>query len=103
MDTLMRGGDKAFEKWMRLVGFAVKFGMELAGDEEGVLCQFDNLDQFAIGRVAAETKVGFFELFAVGVVEFVAVPMAFVHDKGAVEAGGFGPNDELAGLSAQAH
>ena len=37
MEALMGGGDEAFEEGVWLVGFAVEFGMELAGDEEGVV------------------------------------------------------------------
>ena len=89
----MGGGNEAFEEWVRLVRFAVEFGMELAGDEEGMFWYFDDLDQFAIGRMTTEAEAGFFELVAVGIVEFVPVTVAFVHDKGTVEAGGFGADD----------
>ena len=64
MDALMGGGDEAFEEGVWLVGFAVEFGMELAGDEEGVFRYFDDFDEFAIGRVATEGEAGFFEFVA---------------------------------------
>ena len=99
----MCGGDEAFEKRVRLMWFTVEFGMELARDEEGVFWNFDDLDQFAVGRVAAEIEPGFFEFFTVGIVEFVTVTMAFVHDERAVQTGGFGADDELTGLRAEAH
>ena len=99
----MGSGDEAFEEWVRLMRFAVEFGMELAGDEEGMFREFDNLDELAVGRVAAESKTGFFKFLAVSVVEFVTMAMAFVDDESAIETGGFGAHDELARLSAEAH
>ena len=103
MNSLMGCSDEAFEEGMRLVGFAVEFGMELARDEERMFCQFDDLDEFAVGRKAAEAEAGFFKFLAVGIIEFVAMAMAFVDDESAIETGGFGADDKLAGLSAQAH
>ena len=103
MNPRMSRGDKPLEEWMRLVRFAVEFGMELTGDEEGMFCQFDYFDQFTVWRVTAETKAGFFKLFAVGVVEFVPMTMTFVYDKCPIETGGSGADRELAGLRAQAH
>src|SRR5437588_8380916 len=94
----MSRGNEAFEEGMRLMRFAVEFGMELAGDKERVLGQFDNLDQLAVRGEAAENIIGFLEAFTVGVVEFVAVPVAFVHHESSVEAGRLGPHDELARL-----
>ena len=35
--VVVGGGDEAFEEGMGFVGFALEFGMELAGDEEGVV------------------------------------------------------------------
>ena len=103
MNPLVGGGDEAFEEGVGLVGFAVEFRMELAGDEEGVFWNFDNFDEFAIGRIAAEAEAGFFELVAVGVVEFVAMTVAFVYDESAIKTRGFGPHDKLARLRAEAH
>ena len=103
MDSLMGCGDEAFEERMRFVGFAVEFGMKLAGDKEWVLWQFDDLDEFAVRCVAAESEVGFFEFLAISVIEFVAVAMAFVDNKCAIQAGGFGADDELTWLRAEAH
>src|SRR5256885_11296668 len=100
MHSDVGGGDEAFEERVWLVGFAVEFGMELAGDEEGVFRYFDDFDEFAIGRVATEGEAGFFELVAVGVVEFVAMAVAFVHDESAVKASGFSADDKLARLRA---
>ena len=49
MDVLVRGGDEAFEQWMRLVRLAQEFGMELAGEEERVGGDFDHFHQLAMG------------------------------------------------------
>src|SRR5947208_9540088 len=81
------GADEAFEQRMRLVRFAAEFGMKLAGDEEGVVLQFDHLDQLAVGRSAAEDEVRFLELVAISIVELVTVPVPFVDDERAVEFG----------------
>ena len=81
MDVLVRGGDEAFEQRMRLVRLALKFRMELARHEKRMVFQFDDLDEFAVGRIAAENEPGFLKFFAVGVVEFVAMAMAFVDDE----------------------
>ena len=88
---------------MRLMRFAVEFGMKLAREEKRMLGQFDHLDQFAVHRIAAENKIGLGKTIAVIVVEFVAMAMAFVHDERAVELRGLGADDQLAGLRAEAH
>src|SRR5690348_7346947 len=80
----VRCRNETLEQWVRLVRFALEFGMELAGDKKRMLRDFDHLDQFAVGREAAEGEAGFFEAFAIGVVEFVTMAMAFFHDKRAV-------------------
>lgn len=49
MNMRVRGGDEAFEKRVRFIGLALKFGMKLARDEEGVVLQFDHFHEFAIG------------------------------------------------------
>ena len=46
---------------MWLVRLAVEFRMELAGDEEWMFRQFDDLDQLAVRRVAAKSETGFLE------------------------------------------
>ena len=103
MNPRVGRADEALEHWVGLMRFAVEFGMELAGDEEGVFGYFDDFDQFAIGSITAEAEASLLELFAVGVIEFVAMAVAFVHDESAVEASGFCADDELAGLRAEAH
>ena len=89
MNTRVTSGDKASEEWVRRVGLAQEFGVELAGDKEWMVFEFDHFNEFAIRARAAEKEAGFFEMGAVFVVEFVAMTMAFVDDEGAVELRGF--------------
>jgi len=49
MNRVMARGDKAFEEWMGSVWLALKFRMELARQEEWVIFQFDEFDQFSVG------------------------------------------------------
>ena len=93
-------GDECFEQRVRLVRFALEFGMELAGDEKGMLRYFDHLDQFAVGGEAAEGEAGFFKTIAIRIVEFVAVTMAFLDDEGAVNLLRAAAPHALAGLRA---
>src|SRR5450759_5249327 len=76
---------------MRLVRLAEKFRMELAGDKERMVRQFDDFHEFAVGRETAENEARLLEAFAVGVVEFVAVPVALDDDECAVSCCAFGP------------
>src|ERR1035438_5289788 len=88
---------------MGLVGLALEFGVELAGEKERMARHLNQLDELVIGGGAAEDIAGFLKSGAVGVVEFVAVAVAFVGDKGAIEAAGLGTDGQLAGLETQAH
>ena len=47
--VVVGGGDEAFEEGVGFVGFAVELGMELAGDEIGVILEFDDFDEGAVG------------------------------------------------------
>ena len=88
MNERMRRGNEALEKRMRLVRLALKFGMELRGDEEWVRRDFDNLDQFAIRRRAAKNETGLLKLLTILVVELVTMAVALVNDEGAINLGG---------------
>ena len=48
MQVLMHGGDEPFEQGVGPVGLALKFGMELAGDVERVILDFDHFHEFAV-------------------------------------------------------
>jgi len=78
---------------MRLVRFAVKLRMKLAGDEKGMFCQFDDFNQFAIWSESAEDETRILKPFAIVVVELVTVAMPFVHNESSVKTRGFGAND----------
>ena len=78
MNLLVRRRDETFEQRMRLVRLAQEFRMELARDEKRMVLQLDHFHQFAVRRQAAEDKARLLEFLALGVVEFVAVPVAFV-------------------------
>ena len=79
VDVLVRGGDKTFEQRMRLVRLAQKLRVKLARNEKRMVLEFNDFDQLAVGRQAAENKTGLFKFLAVGVVEFVAMPVTLVH------------------------
>ena len=81
VNGLVRGGDEAFEQRMRLVRLAHEFRVELARHKKGMVFQLDDFHQLAVGRKAAEHETGFLEFFAVAVVEFIAMAMAFIDDK----------------------
>ena len=49
---LVRRGNEAFEQRVRLVRFALEFRMELAGDVERVIRQFDDFHQLFVRRGA---------------------------------------------------
>ena len=95
--------DEAAEKRVRAVRLAQKFRVELAGQIVGMLLEFDHFHELAVGAGAAEDESVALEFFAVGVVEFVAVAVPLVDDKGAVELLGLAAHHELAGLRAQPH
>ena len=82
----MRGGDEALEQRVRLVRLAQKFRMKLARDEKRMVLEFNDLDQLAVRRKTTENESGLLEFFAVVVVELVAVAVALVDDKRAVES-----------------
>ena len=77
--------------------------MKLAGHEERMILQLDQFRQLAVGRIAAEDEARLLELLPVGVVEFVAMAMPFIDDKGAIKLRRPGANHQLARLRAQAH
>jgi hypothetical protein len=97
------GGDETVEQGMRAVRFALEFRMKLAGDEKWVAGQFDDFDQFTVGRPSAKAEAGFGERLVIIVVEFVAMPVALVDDESAIQARGVRAHRQLASLASQAH
>jgi len=69
MNVLVRGGDERLEQRMWLVRLALKFGMELARHKKWMVFEFDDFDELAVGRIAAQNESGFLEFFTIGVVE----------------------------------
>src|SRR5258706_15339663 len=65
VNTRVRRRNKSLEQWMRLVRFAVEFGMELARDEKRVLRQFDDFNKLAIRGMAAKAEPALFEPLAI--------------------------------------
>ena len=62
---------------MRSVGFGLKFGVELTGDEPGMVFEFNDLNQSFGGINSGEDHPLFFEHLAILVIEFITVAVAF--------------------------
>ena len=88
---------------MGLAGPGAELRVELAGGEVGVVLELDQFDQATIGGSAADLIARFEKKVAVGIVEFVAVAVAFVDHLLAVETLGHGARSQPAGVDAQAH
>ena len=73
------GPDVVPEKRMGVHGTGLEFRVELAAQEPGVVPEFDDLHQLAVGGGAGNRQAGGVQFLPVGVVEFVAVPVA-LHD-----------------------
>src|SRR5205085_11795142 len=84
--TLMRetGANEAAEERMRFVRFALEFRMILAGEEEWMVAQLDQLSERAIGRGAADDETFLRHLLAIFHVEFVAMAMSLEHFRMAI-------------------
>lgn len=85
----MAGGDKAAEQRVRGVGFAQEFRMELARQIKRMVPELDQLDELAVRGRARENESGLFESCAIGVIELIPVPMAFVDDEGSIKLSRF--------------
>ena len=77
--------------------------MELARDEPGMLGQLDDLDEPAFLEGARDDEPVLDELVAELVVDLVAVPMALVNRRLAVDLAGASPLAELDRLGAEPH
>ena len=62
---------------MRVVGAAFEFGMELCSEEPAFAGDFGDFAEAVVWGEASEADSGGFESFAVVVVDFVAVAVAF--------------------------
>jgi hypothetical protein len=63
---------------MGFAGAGEEFRVVLAGEEEGMAFEFNQFHQAAVGGDAADLIAGFKEEVAVGVIEFIAMAVAFV-------------------------
>lgn len=70
--------NEATEDRVRIVGLAAEFGVELAGDEEGVVRQFDGLGQLAFLRDAADDEAIGLELVFELVIDLITMAMTLV-------------------------
>ena len=61
---------------MRCVWLGLKFRMELNPHHEGVIGDFDNLNQSAIGVGSGNSQSFVFERIAIPIVEFVTMAVA---------------------------
>ena len=103
MDMVVGGSDETLEQRVRLVRLALKFGVELAGDEKRVVLQLDHFDQLAVRRQSAENETGTLELLAISIIELVAVAMPLVHDKRTIKMRRHRSHFQLAGLRPETH
>ena len=92
MQMRVAGRDESFEERMRLARLALKFRMKLARDKKRVIRQLNYFNQFAIRGRPAEYKTCLLELLTVSIVKLVAMPVAFMDQKRAVEMARFGTN-----------
>lgn len=86
------------------MGFALELGLELAGHEEGVIFEFDQLDQRVVRGAAADDEVPLFleevEVFAI---KDIAIAVAFRDLILSVNGVSFGAALDFAGVGAQVH
>src|SRR6267142_6992380 len=71
--------DKPFEQRVRLIWFALKFGVILASQKIGMISQLNQLGERAIGRSAGDFEAFLAHLVTIFHVELVAMPLAFEH------------------------
>src|SRR5205809_1804449 len=88
---------------MRLVWFALKFRMILAGEKIGVVAQLHQLGERAIGRGTGNLETFLAHPISIFHVEFITMPMAFEHFVTAVNFLGERALLNLSRPRAQAH
>src|SRR5438270_1253566 len=74
-----RSLDKPFEQRVRLIWFALKFGVILASQKIGVIAQLDQLGERAIGRSAGNFEAFLAHSVAIFHVELITMSMALEH------------------------
>src|SRR3954451_227545 len=101
--ALQRGLDELAEERRRALGPGLELRMELGGDEERVVAQFDDLDEALVGRRAGDDEPGRLEALAQGDRHLVAMAVALVDDRLAVRLARAGVGVELDRVGAEAH
>jgi hypothetical protein len=71
--------DKPFEQRVRLIWFALKFGVILASQKIGVISQLDQLGERAIGRSAGNFEAFVAHLVTIFHIKLITMPMALEH------------------------
>src|SRR4026207_439262 len=99
----VRSSDEALEQRMRLVRLALEFGVKLRRHKKRVGGNLNHFHQLSIRCGAAANKAAFLKLVLVLVVEIVAMAMALVDHKRAVELGRARLGLELRRLQSQSH
>src|SRR5664279_3168938 len=94
------GPDECREERMRVQGPALELGVELAAQEEGVVLQFHDLHEDAVGAHAREYQALVLQGLLVLVVELVAMSMPLADLGGAVGFGGLAVRCEATGIGA---
>ena len=88
---------------MRTVGTALEFRVELAGHEPGVIRDLYHLYNVVIRRSAGEDHAPIQQVRAIIIVHLIAVAVALIDHRGAVQAIGLGLRIQGAGVLTQAH
>jgi hypothetical protein len=98
-----RSADESGEKRVRAVGSRFELWMELSGDEERVVGQFNGFNQFAIGRNPTKHHPVSLQNFVIARVDFVSVSVALVNEVCPVNFGYLRPRLQKAGVSTEPH
>src|SRR2546422_5370471 len=95
--------DEALEERVALHRPRLELGVELAGDEPGMVAELDHLDQRPVGRHAGEPEPALLEPLAIGVVHLVAVAVTLGDLLAIVDPARQRAFLEHAGIRSQAH
>src|SRR4051794_2386246 len=101
--VLQGGGDEVAEQGVGLGRLRLELGVELDGEEPGVVGQLDDLDQVAVGAGAGGAQAGLVERPAIGVVDLVAGAVPLVDPVAPVGGEGAAVGGQHAGPGPQPH
>src|SRR5207253_4444281 len=88
---------------MRPARPGIELGMELGRQKPRMMLQLDDLDQTTVRRDSAQHEAVLDEPITIGIVQFVAVPMPFVHFELAIGFKGSRALLDRARITSQAH